>query len=59
MGFQVQFRIHEDGIVRFGDRVCVPNDQELKKEIMEEAHFTSYSVHQGNTKMYKDLKCIF
>lgn len=56
---QVWFIIHKDSIVRFGDKVCVPNDQELKKEIMEEAHLSNYTMHPSSTKTYKDLKCIF
>ena len=53
---QVHFRVHGHGSIRFGDRVCVPNAPNLEKEIMEEAHFSGYSVHPGSTKMYKDLK---
>ena len=45
-----------DGILRFGNRLCVPNDFALKKEIMEEAHRTPYSVHHGSTKMYRDIR---
>ena len=29
---------------------------ELRKEIMKEAHFSAYSIHPGSTKMYHDLK---
>ena len=56
---QVQFRVHEDGSVKFGDRICVLDNSGMKKEIMEEAHYTSYSVHPSSTKMYKDLKSTF
>ena len=41
-----------DGVLRFGNRLCVPNDFTLKKEIMEETHRTPYSVHPVA------LKCI-
>ena len=58
-GTQVSFRVHEDGSVRFGDRICVPDNSGVRKEIMEEAHYTSYSVHPCSTKMYKDLKSTF
>ena len=34
----------------------VPNDDELKKSILEEAHSGSFSMHPGSTKMYQDLK---
>ena len=33
-----------------------PNDSELKKAILEEAHSGSFAMHPGNIKMYKDLK---
>ncbi|XP_077252491.1 uncharacterized protein LOC143891873 [Tasmannia lanceolata] len=51
-----EFCNHEDGSLRFGNRVCVPDKSELKKEIMTEAHTASYFVHPGGTKMYRDLK---
>ena len=38
------------------DRVCVPNDDELKKSILEQAHSGDFSMHPGSTKMYQDLK---
>ena len=37
-------------------RVCVPNDDELKKSILEEAHSGSFAMHPGSIKMYQDLK---
>ena len=35
---------------------CVPNDDELKKSIHEEAHSGSFPMHPSSTKMYQDLK---
>jgi hypothetical protein len=46
----------DDGIVWFKKRVCVPQDPELRKLILQEAHDSPYSIHPGNTKMYMDLK---
>jgi hypothetical protein len=54
-----EFCIHEDGSLRFGNRLCVPNDPELKEEILSEAYNTGYTVHPGGTKMYRDLKGTF
>jgi hypothetical protein len=34
----------------------VPNDPEIKKLILQEAHDSPYSIHPGNTKMYMDVK---
>ena len=39
-----------------GQRMCVPEYGELKREIMEEAHSSVYAMHPGSTKMYKTLK---
>uniref|UniRef100_A0A2N9GSB9 Integrase catalytic domain-containing protein n=2 Tax=Fagus sylvatica TaxID=28930 RepID=A0A2N9GSB9_FAGSY len=58
-GTQFEFCIHEDGSLRFGNRLCVPNDPDLKEEILSEAHNTGYTVHPGGTKMYRDLKGTF
>ena len=35
--------------------MCVPEIGKLKKEIMEEAHFSTYAMHPGSTKMYHTL----
>jgi hypothetical protein len=34
----------------------IPADSNLKKEIFDEAHLSKFSIHQGSTKMYQDLK---
>ena len=39
-----------------GKRVYVPNKEELRREILEEAHYSAYAMHPGSTKMYQDLK---
>ncbi|XP_028056865.1 uncharacterized protein LOC114260871 [Camellia sinensis] len=38
IGLQMEFCMHKDGTLRFGERLCVPNDLELKREILREAH---------------------
>ncbi|XP_074265873.1 uncharacterized protein LOC141588325 [Silene latifolia] len=58
-GMVSRFSIHADGSIRFDRRWCVPNDSELKKLIMAEAHCTPYSVHPRGDKLYKDLKKTF
>ena len=55
-GKETEFSVKEDGSLYYKDRVCVPNDSELKKSILEEAHSGSFAIHQGSTKMYQDLK---
>ena len=40
----------------YRDWICVPNDDELKKSILKEAHSGSFAMHPGSKKMYQDLK---
>ena len=51
-----EFSLSPDGILHFRGRLCIPDDPELKEQILSEAHSTPYTVHPGVTKMYKDLK---
>ena len=46
----------EKGLLRFPSRIWIPNVTELKNEILHEAHSSKYSIYQGSTKMYRDLK---
>ena len=48
-----------NGVLYFRDRFCVPNIQEIKDEILKEAHHTRYTIHPGSTKMYRNLKIRF
>ena len=45
-----------DNALTFGGRLCVPQDEKLRDEILSEAHDTPYTAHPGSTKMYQDLK---
>ncbi|GAU10196.1 hypothetical protein TSUD_418680, partial [Trifolium subterraneum] len=51
-----EFTVANDGVIQFGNRICVPNDADLKRSILEEAHKSGFSIHPGSTKMYHDLK---
>jgi len=53
------FALGDDGILRFQGRVCVPDDVEVKKLILEEGHKSRLSLHPSMTKMYQDLKETF
>nr|CAH65910.1 OSIGBa0102O13.1 [Oryza sativa] len=55
-GKAIGFVEDEQGTVWLGERICVPENKELKDTIMKEAHETLYSIHPGSTKMYQDLK---
>jgi len=53
------FRLDENSVLMFRDRVCVPDVLELKRQILDESHRSSLSIHLGATKMYQDLKRLF
>jgi len=53
------FKLSENGVLMFRDRVCVPDVLELKRQILNEGHMSSLSIHPGATKMYQDLKRLF
>lgn len=50
------FTEDEQGTIRMGERLCVPENKELKDLILTEAHQIQYSIHPSSTKMYQDLK---
>ena len=51
------FFVSKDGTLGYKrGRICVPNNEEIKKQILYEAHNTPYAMHPGTTKMYRDLK---
>ena len=51
-GKETEFTVNEDGFVHYRDQAYVPNDDELKKSILEQAHNGSFSMHPGSTNMY-------
>jgi hypothetical protein len=44
-----EFSMASNGSILFEGRLCVPNDPELRKLILEEAHKSSFSIHPGAT----------
>ena len=48
--------LREDGTMVMGQRLCVPDVGDVRRDIMEEAHSSSYAMHPGSTKMYHTLK---
>jgi hypothetical protein len=53
------FKVDDQGVLRFRGRTCIPDNDEMKKMILEESHRSSLSIHPGATKMYHDLKKLF
>lgn len=58
-GKEREFVIDGSGGLRFEGRLCVPEVDTLRRDIMEEAHKSTYSVHPSATKMYQDLKLVY
>ncbi|KAG8487764.1 hypothetical protein CXB51_018053 [Gossypium anomalum] len=58
-GTTENFSIDGCGCLRFQNRICIPNTSELKKLILREAHDSSFAMHPGGTKMYRDLKKLY
>jgi hypothetical protein len=50
------FRGDDQGVVWFNNRIVVPKNDEIRQQILDEAHLSRYSIHPGSTKMYHDLK---
>src|SRR5689334_22215755 len=42
------FRKNDQGIVWFNNRIVVPKDEEIRQQILDEAHLSRYSIHPGS-----------
>ncbi|XP_071928044.1 uncharacterized protein [Coffea arabica] len=58
-GENLDFKLGSEGILRFRDRIVVPADEELRKEILQESHRSRYTIHPGVNKMYHDVKELY
>ncbi|XP_020237915.1 uncharacterized protein LOC109817128 [Cajanus cajan] len=47
----IGFELGEDEILRFKGRICLPQDAELKRVVLEEGHKSRLSIHPGMTKI--------
>ncbi|KAM1156709.1 hypothetical protein ACFX2B_027171 [Malus domestica] len=45
-----------DGMLMQDKRMYVPNNADLKKEILDKAHISAYAIHPGGTKMYHTIR---
>ena len=43
-----------NSVLKFQNRICVPNVLELKRKLMEEAPASKFSMHPGSIKMNRD-----
>ena len=55
-GDETEFSVKEAGSLYFQNKLCVPDDKELKKKLLFEAHNTVFTMHPGGNKMYQYMK---
>ena len=58
-GHGSQFSIDEQGVVRYKNRLVVPSNEEIRRKILNEAHYSKLSIHLGSNKMYHDLRHLY
>ena len=51
-GDKMDYAIDESGGLLYKNRLCVPNDMDLRKKILYESHNTIFTMHPGGNKMY-------
>src|SRR6266540_4302777 len=55
-GEDLCFRHDQNGVIWLKNRLIVPKNLKLRKQILDEAYLPRFSIHPGSTKMYQDLK---
>ena len=50
------FSLGGENIIRYQDRLYIPDVDDLRTKIVGEAHGSRYFIHLGSTNMYQDLK---
>jgi hypothetical protein len=50
------FHTDHQGVLWFNNRIVIPKDHQLRKQILNEAHLSKFSIHPSSTKMYQDLR---
>lgn len=46
----------KDEVIKFEGRLSVTKNDELRSDILQEAHHSRYTNHPGVSKMYQDMK---
>lgn len=50
------FHLDQYKTLWFGKRLVVSNQEKLKRQILNEAHESLFSIHPGSNKMYRDVR---
>ncbi|PKA63075.1 hypothetical protein AXF42_Ash007871 [Apostasia shenzhenica] len=54
-GWTSDFKL-DNGVLKFKNRMCIPNVDDIRQLLLREAHYSKFSVHPGGNKMYQGLK---
>ena len=57
--FNESFSLGGDGVLRYQNRLCMINVDNLRSNNFAEAHGSKHSIHPGATKMYHYLKDVY
>ena len=52
-------QIDEKGILRINNRICVPNVDNIRRDVLRENHHSPLSLHPGVSKMYQNMKRLY
>ena len=55
----IDFHLDDEGVLWISGRLCIPDVDNLREEILKEAHFIAYNVHPGVTKMYHIIRDLY
>ena len=53
------FYLDQRGWLRKKGGLCVPDVENLRKQVLGECHRSKFTIHSGGTKMYQDMKRSF
>jgi len=56
LGEALEYSVGSDDIIRLRGRICIPEDAELRGQILSKGHCSRFSVRRGGIKMYKNLR---
>lgn len=53
------WNVSSDGGLTLCGHLCIPNDPDIRREVLYKAHYSRFTIYLGGVKMYHDLKCTF
>ncbi|KAD4385839.1 hypothetical protein E3N88_26008 [Mikania micrantha] len=58
-GAELLLETKDDGLMYYLNPLWIPNRDDLRMMILDEAHKSRYSIHPGADKMYQDLRALY